>query len=127
VPTTRRNSESVTRPESFALLRNVRAFVVRNRRSEAPEGPRQGLTPARPAKSQVVFFLHPYYPVEERLGAKLMIQPLTAAAIGAGFSRYPGASKGLYPQIPSSNIKRSLPTNFAEYLESVGGDAGFNA
>lgn len=123
MPTFPRESEDVRRPQQFAFLRNVRAYVVRNRRSEAPEGPRQGLTPARPARNPVVFFFHPYHPTEDRLGAKLVYMPHVAAGVGPGYETYPGSSKGMYPQIPSSNITRVMPTNFAEYLESVGGVA----
>lgn len=126
--TTSRVSDDVRYNGAYALLRNVRAFVVRNRRSEAPEGPRQGLTPARPARNPVVFFLHPAYPVEERLGAKLVFQThLASQSLNPALARHPGATQGLYPQIPSSNITRTLPTNYAEYLESIGGQAGFDA
>lgn len=125
MPQNLRESADVTYPAAAPLLRQIRTLVRRNRRSEAPEGPRRGLTPARPAQSQVVFYLHPYYPVIETLGGKLDGFPLHAAAsVGLGYRTYPGASKGMQPNLGASNIARMLPTNYAEYLESIGGESG---
>lgn len=127
MPQNLRESADVTRPASAPLLRQLRTLVRRNRRSEAPAGPRRGLTPTRPAQHQIAFYLHPYYPVIEELGGKLDGFPLHAASsVGLGYKTYPGASKGMHPNLGGSNIRRGLPVNYAEYLESIGGGAGID-